>query len=76
MSSAQIDESQIVQDTNSGKIRPQIIGRQKDSGDEELDDCNPTLVREENDLKQIYKIADFVINNLGNSTKQWLKAKF
>lgn len=27
-------------------------------------------------MKQIYKIADFVINNLGNSTKQWLKAKF
>lgn len=75
-SSAQIDESQIVQDTNACRIRPQLIARDKDSGDELLGDVSPGLIREENDLIQIYKAADFVINNLGNSTKQWLKAKF
>ena len=32
--------------------------------------------REENDLAQIYKIADFINNNLNNPTKHWLKAKY
>lgn len=75
-SSAQIDESQIVQDTNSSRIRPKLISRDKGSGDELLGDFSSGLIREENDLIQIYKVADFVTNNLGNSTKQWLKAKF
>lgn len=75
-SSAPIDESQIVQDTNSCRIRPQLIARDKGTGDELLGDFSSGLIREENDLIQIYKVADFVTNNLGNSTKQWLKAKF
>ena len=75
-SSAQIDESQIVQDTNACRIRPQLIGRDQGTGDELLGDFPAGLIREENDLIQIYKVADFVTNNLGNSTKQWLKAKF
>ena len=35
-----------------------------------------TSLREENDLAQIYKIADFINNNLSNPTKNWIKAKY
>ena len=45
------------------------------SGDDLLSG-DVSLMREENDLNQMYKVADFVNNNLSNSTKQWLKAKY
>ena len=47
----------------------------KDNGDDLLSG-DVSLMREENDLNQMYKVADFVNNNLSNSTKQWLKAKY
>lgn len=49
----------------------------KASGEDLLSgDLSSGLIREENDLNQIYKVADFVNNNLSNSTKQWLKARY
>jgi len=45
------------------------------SGDDLLSG-DVSQMREENDLTQMYKVADFVNNHLSNSTKQWLKAKY
>lgn len=75
LNSSSIEESVIIHDTNSWKVRPSIVTKDAQSGDDLLSG-DMALRREENDLHQIYKVADFVNNNLSNSTKQWLKAKY
>lgn len=74
MSSAQIDEHVLIHDTNSSRVRSALTRNEQASGDDLLSGRAPQL-REENDLNQIYKVTDFVCNNLGSSSKQWLKAK-
>ena len=56
-------------------MRALIQEANQPSGDDLLSG-DLSLRREENDLVQIYKAADFVHNNLANQSKQWLKAKF
>jgi hypothetical protein len=68
LNSSSIEESVIIQDTNSSKVRASIIKKEPMSG-EDLLSGDLSLMREENDLNQIYKIADFVNNNLSNHTK-------
>lgn len=66
-----------MQDTNSSKVRASIIKRDARSAEDLLGGSGDnSQMREENDLNQIYKIADFVNNNLSNHTKQWFKAKY
>ena len=62
-----LEESVIVQETNAQNIRDKVI-KEDISGDDIL--SNDTyILKEENDLNQIYKISDFVHNNLSNPSK-------
>jgi hypothetical protein len=64
---AAIDEDAMAKETNSHKVRLQINVSQV--SDDELLSGKSTCMKEENDLNQIYKVADFVNNNLNHPTK-------
>jgi len=68
LNSSSIEESVIIHDTNSWKVRPNIVAKDEVQGDDLLS-MDMSQRREENDLHQIYKVADFMNNNLSNSTK-------
>ena len=75
VNAASFEESVISHDTNSWKVRTFVVRKDQQQGDDLLSSDTP-LHREENDLSQIYKVADFVCNNLSSPSRQWLKAKY
>lgn len=59
-------------DHNAQSVREKIF----QADDDDLLMSDPATLRDENDLAQIYKMADQIHNSLNSSSKMWIKAKF
>lgn len=74
----ELDEAVVDQETNACTVRPKLIKRESNpsSGGSDLIEHNMASMREENNLNQIYKLADFVCNNCSNLNKKCVRAKY